>query len=134
LFNAVCRKHGLSSVRANRQLLEDYLDSEYLASEAINSGAVRLAPATPQELEQYQQEAVELHNDRLLRTSKQDLRRIARASVEQKIQFEKQQEADRVLDVKRQFQAGRFETLPSHWKGEVLDANFIKRASQHHRR
>src|SRR5467141_1312294 len=51
VFSVVCRKNNLSGCEANFRVLfdADLLDSEYAATQAITSGAVQLAEASPQE-------------------------------------------------------------------------------------
>jgi hypothetical protein len=131
VFHDVMVELGLSESDANWNLFpKDFLDNLYTAKQAVISGAVRgLMPANPAENAEREEVRIDQENLRLLNSDVRDLKKEVHAGAVQRQQEFKQKEADRVLDIKRQFQDGRFEPLPAHWRGEVLDANFIKRAS-----
>jgi len=129
-FHAVMVELGLSESDANWNLFpKDLLDNLYTAKQAVISGAVQgLMKATSTETTEREEVRIDQENLRLLNSGVRDLKKEVHAGAVQRQQEFKQKEAGRVLDIKRQFQDGRFEPLPSQWKGEVLDANFIKKA------
>jgi hypothetical protein len=133
-FAKLCRTEGIhiSENEANFKLLHDTLGAGfnlYAAIQAVNSNAVLVSPATPKEIQERIAERVEQRNfDLVYRTDIPTLKKLTREEAEQRRVETAQADAKRVLDIKRQFQDGRFELLPSQWKGEVLDANFIKKA------
>jgi len=129
-FHEVMLELGLSESEGNWSIFpKDLLDNAYTAKEAITSGAVRgLMQATSAEIQEREAIRNDQENLRLLNSSVHDLKEEVHAGAVQRQQEFKQKEADRVLDIKRQFQDGRYEPLPSHWRGEVLDATFIKKA------
>jgi hypothetical protein len=102
--------------------------SEFQIQNAVDSGAVRLTPATPSEVQQWRQELAEQRQDWLVnQASPAELREAANRESEQRRAAAVQQQADQQLEaaVVRDSVMG-FPPLPEDWRGQKLDANFIK--------
>jgi hypothetical protein len=128
-----CRQLHIGNNEANFGIIRSTLGenfSIYQVQQAIQCGAVRVSPATQQELEQWAAESVETHNQFLLNADSQTLRTIARREGAERHQAALQAEADRQLQASQARDAAiGFPPLPAVWKGEPLDAGFIKRAA-----
>jgi hypothetical protein len=89
---------------------------------------VRLTPATPSEVQQWRQELAEQRQDWLVnQASPAELREAANRESEQRRAAAVQQQADQQLEaaVVRDSVMG-FPPLPEDWRGQKLDADFIK--------
>jgi len=102
VFEETTKRSCLYAINeANWTVLHSVLGSgfsEYQIREAVTSGAVRVSPATQEELAAWAQEAAETRADFLInRASPSELREAARLEAEQRrVQFQ-QQEAERSL-------------------------------------
>jgi hypothetical protein len=130
IFHEFCRENSFSEVAANWELVKSVLESgfdRYTLAQAVQSNALTLAPASPEELAQFRQEAIEIHNQRLLSMDIQTLRRLAR---EAGARGPAAPELDQVQKVRAASQP-QFEPLPSTilYKGgeELLDRDFLLR-------
>jgi hypothetical protein len=117
-FSGLCRRNSLSDCEANFNL--------WRSTNSISG----LAAASPEESEAYRQEAVEQHNEALLRIAETDpskLRTIVRQEAEQRRAADQQTEADRQLATAKARDAVMgFPPLPDTWQGQKLDAAFIR--------
>jgi hypothetical protein len=128
-FSRVCRKNDVAEIEANFRLLVDVLGSgfsEFSAANAIQSNAVQLSPATPQELTKWHEEQVEQRNFDLYRTDISTLKKLTRAEAEQRRVATVQADAARVVREKELTEAGQFEPLPATTHdGKTIDKKFF---------
>jgi hypothetical protein len=118
LFADFCRRNRVSENEANFGIWRE------------THSTAGLAPASQAELDQWNQERIELRNNFLLNADNQTLRNIARREGVERHQAALQAEADRQLEASQARDAAiGFPPLPTVWKGEPLDAGFIKRAA-----
>ena len=131
VFEDAAKRLELYSINeANWSVIHSILGpglSEYQIREAVASGAVRLTPATPSEVQQWRQELAEQRQDWLVNASPAELRAAANAEAEQRRVAAAKQQADQQLEaaVVRDSVMG-FPPLPDTWQGQKLDAAFIK--------
>jgi hypothetical protein len=132
IFATVCRKHLIANIEANFSLLRSVLSdfTEYNATQAITSGAVRLAGASQTEKNEWAAADIENHNQALLNASDSELRKIVKQEAEARQQAN-QQEAHRLHIEATQARDSHlgFPKLPDTWNGQKLDAAFIKSCS-----
>jgi hypothetical protein len=130
VFAQACRQLRVSENTANFNLIREVLGSDfdvYGVQQAIQSGAVRLAQATQEEIAAWAQEAVEQRNRFLLDADNQTLRTIVRRESAERHQAAAQAEADRSFKVSQAMDAAiGFPPLPATWKGQPLNAAFIR--------
>jgi hypothetical protein len=130
VFAQACRQFRVSENTANFNLIREVLGTGfdvYGVSQAISSGAVRLSPATQQEIAQWAQEAVEQRNEFLLTADTQTLRNIARREGAERRAAAVQAEADQQFEVNRVRDAAiGFPRLPDEWRGQKLNSAFIR--------
>ena len=75
----------------------------------------------------HQQRQIEAHNESLLNADTATLRKITRQEVADQRQAQAQTEADRQLRLGLQRETAMgFSPLPNEWRGQKLDAHFIK--------
>ncbi len=131
VFEDAAKRLELYSINeANWSVIHSILGpglSEYQIREAVASGAVRLTPATPSEVQQWRQELAEQRQDWLVNASPAELRAAANAEAEQRRVAAAKQQADEQLEaaVVRDSVMG-FPPLAEDWRGQKLDANFIR--------
>lgn len=98
---------------------------------ALASGLINFAPATQEELQQWQQEDQEKRTEYLLAAPTKVVRQEAKKESEQRraaaIAEADQKHVEAV--VVRDATFGNYPLLPETWNGEKLDANFIKKCS-----
>jgi hypothetical protein len=120
-FAEICRRHSISECQANFSL--------WRGSRSIEG----LAPANQAERDQYRQEAVEAHNQELLRVAETDpskLRVIVRQEAADTRAQQAQADADRQLKAAQERDSHfGFPKLPDTWNGQTLDSAFIKNCS-----
>jgi hypothetical protein len=129
-FADACRQLHIGDNEANFGIIRETLGegfSVYQVQQAVQSGAVRLALATREDIAQWAQEAVEERNEFLLTADNQTLRNIARREGAKRRATAVRQEAD------RQFQTAKvrdtaigYPALPETWRGQQLNAAFIR--------
>jgi hypothetical protein len=129
-FADACRQLHIGNNEANFGIIRSTLGenlSLYQIQQAIQSGAVRLSPATQQEMAQWAQEAVEERNEFLLTADNHTLRNIARREGLERAATATKAEADRQFEAsKARDTAIGFPALPETWQGQKLDAAFIR--------
>jgi hypothetical protein len=124
VFAAVCHNHLVANIEANFSLLRNLLGidfTEYSAAQAITSGAVRLAPARQAELNQWESERIEAHNETLLNLAERDPDQL-RARVKQEAKEARVQQAQAESD--RQIEAIRLKDEPFNYP--ALPSEFTK--------
>lgn len=130
VFADACRQLYIGNNQANFGIIRSTLGenlSLYQIQQAIQSGAVRVSPATQQEIAQWAAEAVANHNEFLLNADNQTLRNIARREGAERRASAVQAEADQQFEVSRVRDAAiGYPPLPDLWRGQKLDAHFIK--------
>jgi len=121
---------------ANLSLVRDALGAgftEYQINQAIRSNAVRLAPPSEEERQQWAAEAQEQEQQRLRNLNTRELKTEVSAGFEQRRAQAAQAEADRVLKAKEEADqlAGGYPELPEFFKGHRVDrAFFVKKCSR----
>ncbi len=104
----------------------------YKLAQAVQSNALQLAPAPPEELEQFRQDAAEERRDFLInQASPQELRQAARSEAEQRrIQFQRA-EAERQIAFREQKDAAvGYPPLPEvNGEGQKIDAAYLNKIS-----
>jgi DnaJ-domain-containing protein 1 len=132
-FSKAAREIGLSDNEANFRLVREVLGSgftSYAVSQAVDSGAVRLAATSPVELEAYRQEYAEHRQDWLVnQASPAELREAANRESEQlRTQAQRQQVAAQI-EAREQLDAQQgYPALPTETSdGVKLDGLFFKR-------
>jgi len=116
-FNLVCRVLGTDFTIA--QAVKALTDGT-LQGLAPSGNAAELRAA-------YQQKQIDDHNHWLMNADTKTLREITRQEIADQRQNSAQEQADRELQVGLQRQTAMgFPPLPDLWRGEKLDANFIK--------
>jgi hypothetical protein len=135
IFESTAKRCELYSINeANWNVVHSTLGpglSEYQIQQAVSSGAVRLTPATPSEIQEWRQQAAEERASYLAHhASPVELRRAANEESEQRRVAAAQQQADSQLQaaIARDAVMG-YPPLPDTWQGEKLDAAFIKNCS-----
>ncbi len=116
-FNAVREKLGTQFSVANvvRVLTDGSIQG---LAPSINAAELRQA---------HQQRQIEAHNESLLNADTATLRKITRQEVADQRQAQAQTEADRQLQLGLQRETAMgFSPLPNEWRGQKLDAHFIK--------
>jgi hypothetical protein len=132
-FSAIARELGLAENDANFSLTVSVLGSgfnSYQVQQAISSNALNLAPASPEELAQFSQDAAEERQDFLINASPEELRQAARTETEQRRAQFQHEETQRQIAAREQMDAAYgFTPIPelNQATGEKLDsAYFIK--------
>jgi len=132
IFENTAKRFELYSINeANWNVIHSTLGpglSEYQIQQAVESGAVRLTPATSSEIQEWRQGLAEQRQDWLVnRASPAELRAAANAEAEQRRVAAAKQQADQQLEaaIVRDSVMG-FPPLPEDWRGQKLDAAFIK--------
>jgi hypothetical protein len=116
-FETICRQHSLSECEANFNVWR-----------STNSIA-GLASASEAEIAQYRQEAISARNERLLQADTRTLKTLARREGAETQTTAAQQQADREFEAAtiRDAAVG-YPSLPELWRGQKLNAEFIRRA------
>jgi hypothetical protein len=134
VFHEFCVANGFSEVEANYQLAKSVLGSfdRYTLAQAVQSNALQLAPASPAELEQFRQEAIEAENRRLMSLDIISLRKLTR---EAGARPAAPPQLDQVQRVRAAEHATTYLPLPDEFKDgegpeEVLNAAFIRKCSK----
>jgi hypothetical protein len=135
-FSKFARANDLSEVEANFHLVKSVLGSgfdQYALAQAVNSGQVQLAPASPEELAKFHQEAAVARADFLRNYATPDeLREAAATEAEQRRQAAQQQFVNEQDEAgrKRAAESGKPQ-LPevNSLTGEKLDATFFNKLS-----
>jgi hypothetical protein len=81
VFHDFCRDNGFSECESNRLLANSVLEGGFdksLLAQAVQSNALSLAQASPEELAQFRQESISLHNKYLSSLDIPALRKMAR--------------------------------------------------------
>jgi hypothetical protein len=132
IFENTAKRFELYSINeANWNVIHSTLGpglSEFQIQNAVDSGAVRLTPATSSEIQEWRQELAEQRADYLTHhASPAELRAAANQESEQRRLAAAQQQADQQLEaaIVRDSVMG-FPPLPEDWRGQKLDATFIK--------
>jgi hypothetical protein len=101
-----------------------------LYSSGFDDPAV-FAPMSQIELDELRAEAIEQHNTRLLNASGEELRQIAQREAADRRAVAVKAESDRHIQAAtaRDATYGNYEPLPDTWRGQKLDAYFIKTCS-----
>jgi hypothetical protein len=101
--------------------------SVFAIQQALSSNALQLSPPTQQELDQWESERIEQHNEALQNLDPDQLRARVRQEASESRAAAVQQEADRQLAAATARDAVLgFPPLPTHWQGHQLDASFIR--------
>jgi len=138
VFHEFCVANGFSEVDANFLLVKSVLESgfdQYSLAQAVQSNALQgLAPASPNELEQFRQEVIEAHNLHLLNSDLPTLRRLAREAGARGPAVPQPDETQRVRAAERS-EGNLYPPLPDEFRDgngpeEVLNATFIKKCSK----
>jgi hypothetical protein len=124
---------SFGNTAANFTLLREVLGQLTLFGirNAIQANAVQLSPPTQAELETWQAEDVEAHNQRLLSATPTELRQAVKSEAEQRraqTALEAQKQADFAHQARDE--ARKYPALPNERNGKPLDASFIKRADR----
>jgi hypothetical protein len=132
VFHDFCRDNGFSEVDANFSLAKNVLGSfdQYTLAQAVHSNALELAKASPEEFEQFRQEAIELHNQHLLSLDLPTLRKLAR---EAGARGPAASELDQVQTVRAAEKSHNNQFRPllpdSRFKGEIIDSELVEQLS-----
>jgi hypothetical protein len=132
-FSDAARTLGFSECDANfsllRQALGDGNLTTYSVKQVIESG-VSLAVPTQQELNEWEQERIERHNEFLRNADPETLRRLVRQEAEQNRQKAVQEQAARedAARAERDRYQG-YQPIPDTFQGQPLDSQFIKKCS-----
>jgi len=138
VFHEFCRDNGFSEVTANFLLAKSVLGSfdQYTLAQAVQSNALSLAQALPEELEQFRQQAIEIHNLRLSTMDVPSLRKLARENGARIAQAPAPQldESQRIRQAERN-DGINYPPLPDEFRDgsgpeEVLNAQFVKKCSK----
>jgi hypothetical protein len=132
IFENTAKRFELYSINeANWNVIHSTLGpglSEYQIQQAVESGAVRLTPATSSEIQEWRQGLAEQRQEFLIhQATPQQLKEAARTETEERRAVAVQQQADQQLEaaIVRDSVMG-FPPLPEDWRGQKLDAAFIK--------
>jgi hypothetical protein len=130
-FLQACKQLYIGDTDANFQLVREVLGpnfSVHMVQQAVNSGAARVSPATPQKIAAWNKEATEERNDYLVnRASSSELRAIANRERQQARQTAQQEQSNREIESAKARDAvwgNQFESLPAE-----IDKTAIKKAS-----
>lgn len=130
-FNAFARANGFSEVEANFRLAVSVLGSgfnQYQLEQAVTSNALRLAPASQQELAQYAQDAAEARQEWLVnQASPAELREAANRESEQlRVQAQRQQ-VEAQVQAREQIDAQQgYQALPTETNdGQKIDRAYL---------
>jgi hypothetical protein len=133
-FADAARTLGFGLCDANLSLLRQGLGqgnlSTYSIKQVIESGAMSLSPPTQQELNEWQRERIEAHNNFLRQADPETLRRLVRQEAEQNRQRAAQEQA--ALEDAARAERDRYQgypPLPDTWQGQPLNSQFIKKCS-----
>jgi len=132
VFHDFCRDNGFSEVEANFSLAKNVLGSfdQYTLAQAVHSNALELAKASPEEFEQFRQEAIELHNQHLLSLDLPTLRKLAR---EAGARGPAASELDQVQTVRAAEKSRNNQFRPllpdSRFRREIIDSELVEQLS-----
>jgi len=137
VFHDFCRDNGFSEVEANLSLIKSVIGSfdHHSLAQAVQSNALQLAPASPEELQQFRQEAISLHNQHLLNLDIPTLRKLVReAGVRGPVAPPPPDETQRVRTATEEYYGTAYPPLPDELliegREQLIDASFIKRCSK----
>jgi len=131
VFHNFCRDNGFSEVEANLSLVKSVLGSfdHYSLTQAVQSNALQLAPASPTELAQFRQESISLHNQYLSSLDIPTLRKLARDAGARGPVAPPPDETQRVRAVENQDRS--YPPLPDELRigdrEELIDSAYIRR-------
>lgn len=136
VFEEAAKATELYSVsEANFSLIREKLGSPfngYHIKLAIDAGHVLVFPPSSEELQKWRSEKQQERQSYLInQASPEELRAVARQEASQNRQAAVQTAFERELEqgLIRDITIGKMPRLPETWNGEVLDKNFIRRAS-----
>jgi hypothetical protein len=137
VFHDFCRDNGFSECESNHLLAKSVLEGgfdKYTLAQAVQSNALSLAPASPEELAKFRQEAITLHNQYLSSLDVPTLRKLAREAGARGQAAPQLDETQRVRQAERQDRTA-YPILPEEFRDgsgpeEVLDAKFIRKCSK----
>ncbi len=132
IFNVFARENGFSECESNRVLVKSVLGEGYdrhTLAQAVQSNALQLAQASPEELAQFRQDAINAHNQRLLNMDIPTLRKLAREAGVAGAVAPLPDETQRMRAIENQ--DGTYPVLPDELRigdrEELIDAAYIRR-------
>ncbi len=132
IFNVFARENGFSECESNRVLVKSVLGEGYdrhMLAQAVQSNALQLAQASPEELAQFRQDAIKAHNQQLLSMDIPTLRKLAREAGARGQAPPPPDETQRVRAIENQDRA--YPLLPDELRiedrEELIDAAYIRR-------
>jgi hypothetical protein len=132
VFHDFCRDNGWSECAANLALIKSVLGNfdQYTLVQAVQSNALELAQASPEELEQFHQEKIELHNAHLLSLDLPALRKLAREAGARGQAPMTPDETQRIRAAEK-VQNNQFQPLlpDSRFRGEMIDYELVQQLS-----
>lgn len=125
---------SFGQTEANLNLIRQVIGSGFTVSDirqALAAGQISLSRATLQEIQQWAREDIDTRNEYLQTADTQTLRQEAKAEAAQNRQTAAQTAFERELEagLTRDITIGGMPPLPATWNGEILDKNFIRKAS-----
>ena len=137
VFHDFCRDNGFSECESNRTLVKSVLGQGYdrhTLAQAVQSNALSLAQASPEELAQFRQEAITLHNQYLSGLDIPTLRKMAREAGARGQAPVALDETQRVRAAEEKFYGTGYPVLPDELliegREELIDSSYIKRCSK----
>jgi hypothetical protein len=131
-FAAAARELRLSLCDANFNLIRTTLGVGFTVQDIYDHPLIETVRATPQELNQWEQERIHARNGYLTNAHPQTLRTEAKQEAVANKQnhaltaFERELEAG----LTREITNGGMSPLPEYWNGKRLDKDFIRRADK----
>ncbi len=137
IFNEFARENGFSECESNHLLAKSVLEPGFdksLLAQAVQSNALQLAEASPQEVALFRQDAIAAHNQKLLNMDIPSLRKLAREAGARGQAVPQLDETQRVRQAEMQ-DGTVYPILPEEFRDgsgpeEVLDAKFIRKCSK----
>jgi hypothetical protein len=136
-FNRFASENNFSQCESNYLLVKSVIGdglSRHMLVSAVQSNALSLAPASPEELAQFRQDAIAAHNQKLLNMDIPSLRKLAREAGARGQAAPPLDETQRVRQAERA-DGVTYPVLPDEYRDgngpeEVLDAKFIRKCSK----
>ncbi len=138
VFNEFARENGFSECESNHLLAKSVLEGGFdksLLAQAVQSNALQLAEASPQEVALFRQDAIKAHNQRLLNMDIPTLRKLAREAGARGQVAPPPDETQRVRAAEEKFYGTAYPPLPDECRDgngpeQVLNAEFIRNCSK----
>ena len=132
IFNLFGRENSFSECESNRVLVKSVLGEGYdthMLAQAVQSNALQLAQASPEELAQFRQDAIKAHNQQLLSMDIPTLRKLAKEAGARGQAPPPPDETQRVRAIENQDRS--YPELPDELRigdrEELIDAAYIRR-------